>query len=78
MVDLVAMPTRIRQMKYLALAWEDLTNLQVEGQALWRKISSVICQFFLEEVITRYASVGQVIANWGEFDSDEAKNFFVK
>ena len=77
MVDLVAMPTGVGQMKYLALAREDLSN-QVEGRALRRKTSSAICQFLLEEVVTRYGCVGQIIADRGELDSDEAKQFFSK
>ena len=77
MVDIVAMPTRIRQKKYLVLAREDLTN-QVEGRALRRKTCSAICQFLLEEVFYRYKCVGQVIADWGELHSDKAKEFFVK
>ena len=77
MVDIKAMPTGIGQKKYLVLARENLTN-QVEGQALWRKTCSTICQFLLEEVFCRYKCVGQVIADWGELHSDKAKEFFVK
>ena len=61
MVDIVAMPTRIGQRKYLVLAQEDLTN-QVEDWALRR-----------EEVFCRYGCVGQVIADRGELDSDKAR-----
>jgi hypothetical protein len=77
MVDIVAMPTGIKQKKYLVLAREDLTN-QVEGRALRRKKCSAICRFLLEEVFCRYGCVGQVIADRGELDSDNAREFFAK
>jgi hypothetical protein len=77
MVDVVAMLTGIEQKKYLVLAQEDLTN-QVEGRALRRKTCSAICQFLLEEVFCRYGCVGQVIADLGELDSDNAREFFAK
>ena len=70
MLDIVAMPTRIEQRKYLLLACEDLTN-QVEGRALQKKTSTAICQFLLEEVICRYGCVEHVIADQGELDSNE-------
>ena len=77
MVDIVAMPTGIGQKKYLVLAREDLTN-QVEGRALRRKTSSTVCQFLLEEVFCRYGCVGQVIADQGKLNYDEAKVLFTK
>ena len=70
MVDIVAMPTRIGQRKYLVLARNDLTN-QVEGWALRRKTCSTVCQFLLEEVFCRYGCLGQLIADRGELDSDK-------
>ena len=77
MVDTVAMPTGIKQKKYLVLVQEDLTN-QVEGRALRRKTCSAVCQFPLEEVLCRYGCVGQVIVDGGELDSDKARGFFAK
>jgi hypothetical protein len=77
MVDVVAVPTRIGQKKHLVLAREDLTN-QVVGRALRRKTCSAICQFLLEEVFCRYGCVDQVIADRGELDSDNAREFFAK
>ena len=77
MVNIVAMPPGIGQNKYLVLAREDLTN-QVEGRALRRKTSSILCQFLLEELFYRYGSVGQVLSDQGELNSDEAKELFVK
>ena len=59
MVDIVAMPSGIRQKKYLVLAREDLTN-QVEGRALELKTCSAVCQFLLEEVFCRYGCVSSV------------------
>ena len=76
-VDIVAMPTGIRQKKYLVLAREDLTN-QIEGWALGRKMCSTVCQFLLDEVSCRYGCVGQVIADRGELESDKARGFFAK
>ena len=77
LVDIVAMPTGIRQTKYLVLDREDLTN-QVEGRALQRKTCSVVCQFLLEEVFCRYGCVGQVIVDRGELNSNKAREFFVR
>ena len=77
MVDIVAMPTGIRQKKYLVLAREDLIN-KVEGRGLRRKTCSAVCQFLFEEVFCRYGCVGQVIADRGEFDFDRAREFFTK
>ena len=77
MVDIVSMPTGIGQRKYLVLAREDLTN-QVEGRALRKKTCVAVCQFLFEEVFCRYGCVGQVVADRGELDSDEARQFFTK
>ena len=77
MVDIVAMLTGIGQKKYLVLTREDLTN-QIEGRALRRKTSSTVCQFLLEEVFCKYGCVGQVIADRGELNSNEAKKLFAK
>jgi hypothetical protein len=39
---------------------------------------TAICRFLLEEVFCRYGCVGEVIANRGELDSDNAREFFAK
>ena len=75
MVDLVTMPLGEGQMRYLVLAREDLTN-QVEGRPLRQKTTRAVCKFLLEDVICRYGCVGKIIADRGELDSDEAKEFF--
>ena len=48
-VDIVMMLTGAWQMKYLVLAREDLTN-HVDGRALWKKTTSIVCKFLLEDV----------------------------
>ena len=77
MVDLISMPLGVGQVKYLVLAREDLTN-QVEGRALRGKSTKTVCQFLLEDVICRYGCIGQVIADRGELNSEEAQCFFQK
>ena len=77
MVDIVSMPTGIGQRKYLVLAREDLSN-QVEGRALRKKTSATVCRFLLEEVFCRYGCVGQVVADRGDLNSNEARVFFGK
>ena len=57
------------------LTIEDLTN-HVEGRALRKKTTKVVCQFLLEDVICHYGCVGKIIADRGELDSDEAREFF--
>ena len=74
-VDLVTMPLGIWQMRYVALAREDLTN-QVEGRALRTKSTESICKFLLEDVICRYGCIGKITADRGELDADEAREFF--
>ena len=75
MVDLVTMPLGEGQMRYLVLAREDLTN-QVEGRPIRQKTTRAISKFLLEDVICGYGCVGTIIADKGELDSDEAKEFF--
>jgi hypothetical protein len=75
MVDIVTMPMGRWQMKYLVLAREDLTN-QVKGRALRSKETSSVCKFLLEDVICRYGCVGKIVADRGELDANEAKEFF--
>ena len=75
MLDIVVMPLRIWQMKYLVLAREDLTN-QVEGRALRNKTTSAVCRFVLEDVICRYGCLGKIVADRGELDTNDAKEFY--
>ena len=75
MVDIVAMPMGASQKKFLVLAREDLTN-QVEGRALRSKTTSAVCQFILEDIICRYGCIGKIVADRGELNSDEAREFF--
>ena len=75
MVDIVVMPMGVGKKKSLVLAREDLTN-QVEGRALRSKTTSTICQFILEDIVCRYGCVGKIVADRGELNSDEAKEFF--
>ena len=75
LVDIVVMLMGLWQMRYLVLAREDLTN-QVEGRALRNKTTSAVCKFLLEDVICRYGCVGKIVADRGELDANEAKEFF--
>ena len=68
MVDLVTMLMGVGQMRYLVLALEDLTS-QVEGRAFLTKMTAVVCQFLIEEVVCRYGCMGKIIANRGELDA---------
>jgi hypothetical protein len=74
-VDIVMMPQGIWQMKYLVLAREDLTN-HVEGRAIRMKTTAMICKFILEDIICHCGCVGKIIADRGELDSQEARDFF--
>ena len=62
---------------HVLLGWEDLMN-QEEGRVLRRKTSYAVCRFLLEEVFCRNRSIGQVIADRGELNSNEAKKLFAK
>ena len=74
-IDLVIMPPGIWGMRYLVLAKEELSNF-VEGRALRTKNTEGICRFILEDIFSRYGSVGQMRADRGELDVVEARNFF--
>ena len=76
-VDLVIMLVGLWKMRYLVLAWEDLSN-QVEGRALKTKAIEGVCKFLLEDVICRYGWVGKIIVDRGELNTAEAKEFFEK
>ena len=75
MIDLVAMPPGIWGMKYLVLAREELSNF-VEGRALRTKGTEGICRFILEDIFSRYGSIGHMKADRGELDATEAREFF--
>lgn len=74
-IDLVAMPTGIWGMKYLVLAREELSNY-VEGRALRTKTTEAVCRFILEDIFSRYGSIGRMRADRGELDAAEAREFF--
>jgi len=74
-IDLVMMPLGIWGMKYLVLAREELSNF-VEGRALRTKTTEGVCRFILEDIFSRYGSIGQMRADRGELDVVEARNFF--
>jgi hypothetical protein len=75
MIDLVAMPNAMWGMKYLVLAREELSNF-VEGRALRTKTTENVCRFILEDIFSRYGSIGQMRADRGELNAAEAKEFF--
>ena len=62
-------------MKYLVLEKEELSNF-VEGRALRTKSTKGVCRFILEEIFSRYGTIGRMRANRGELDAVEATNFF--
>jgi hypothetical protein len=75
MIDLVAMPLGLWGMKYLVLAREEHSNF-VEGRALRTKATEGICKFILEDIFSRYGSIGKMRADRGELDAAEAREFF--
>ena len=62
-------------MKYLVLAREELSNF-VEGRALRTKSTEGVCRFILEDIFSRYGTIGRMRADRGELDAAEATNFF--
>ena len=74
-IDLVAMPSGLWSMKYLVLAREELSNF-VEGRALRTKSTEGVCRFILEDIFSRYGSIGRMRADRGELDAAEARSFF--
>jgi len=74
-IDLVAMPLGLWGMKYLVLAREELSNY-VEGRALRTKTTEGVCRFILEDIFSRYGSIGRMRADRGELDAAEARDFF--
>jgi hypothetical protein len=75
MIDLVSMPLGLWGMKYLVLAREELSNF-VEGRALRTKSTEGVCRFILEDIFSRYGSIGRMRADRGELDAEEAREFF--
>lgn len=74
-IDLVAMPSGLWEMKYLVLAREELSNF-VEGRALRTKSTEGVCRFILEDIFSRYGTIGRMRADRGELDAEEARQFF--
>jgi hypothetical protein len=74
-IDLVAMPLGLWEMKYLVLAREELSNF-VEGRALRTKSTEGVYRFILEDIFSRYGTIGKMRADREELDAVEAKNFF--
>ena len=74
-IDLVVMPLGLWGMMYLVLAREELSNF-VEGRALRTKSTEGVCRFILEDIFTRYSTIGRMRADRGELDVAEATSFF--
>ena len=73
-IDLVAMPLGLWGMKYLVLAMEELSNY-VEGRALRTKTTRGVCSFILEDIFSKYDSIGRMKADRGELHSTKARGF---
>jgi hypothetical protein len=72
-IDLIAMPSRLWNMKYLILVREELSNF-VEGKALRTKSTEGICRFILEDIFNRYGNIGKMRVDQGELDEAEINN----
>jgi hypothetical protein len=59
------------------LAREDLSNY-VERRALTSTHTKQVCQFILEDIISRHGCLYQIRADRKELDADEATTFFDK
>jgi hypothetical protein len=62
-------------MKYLVLAREEFSNF-VEGRALRTKSTEGVYRFILEDIFSRYGTIGRMRADRKELDAVEARNFF--
>ena len=62
-------------MKYLVLAREELSNY-VEGRALRTKTTEGVCRFILEDIFSKYGSIGRMRVERGELSATEARVFF--
>ena len=74
-IDLVAMPLELWDMKYLVLAREELSKF-VEGRALRTKYTEGVCRFILKDIFSRYNTIDRMRADQGELDVVEATSFF--
>jgi hypothetical protein len=61
--------------RYLILAREDVTDW-VEGRALHDTKAREWCSFIFEDVICRYGTIRELVADRGELASEEARQFF--
>lgn len=64
-------------MRYLMLAREDLSSY-VEERVLMTIKTNEICQFVLEDIISRHGYFHQMRADRGKMDTKEVIEFFVK
>ena len=48
----------------------------MHGRTLPNKTTVVVCRFLIEEVVCPYGCVGKIVANQGEFNTQEAKELF--
>ena len=74
-LDLVTMPRSSENYRYIVIAREDLSNY-VEARALRTKTTSNVCSFILYEIISRYGAIGELRADNGELNAEEARTFF--
>jgi hypothetical protein len=68
------MPLGFWGKKYIVLAREKFSNY-VEGIALRTKTTEGLCRFILEDIFSKYGSIGRMKVNQGELDA-KAKYFF--
>ena len=73
-VDIVVMP-KANGFRYLIMAREDVTDW-VEGRALRDCKAKSWCRFIFEDIICRYGTISNIVADRGELASDEAKEYF--
>jgi hypothetical protein len=71
------MPLGVQGAKYLVLAKEDISNY-VEGRALTSTHTEQVCQFILEDIISRHGCFYRMREDRKELDVDEATTFFDK
>ena len=73
-INLVAIPSRMWDMKYLILAKKKLSNF-VEGTILGTKSTKGVCRFILEDIFSKYGTIDRMKADQGEVDAAEARSF---
>jgi hypothetical protein len=71
------MPKEVRGARYLVLAIEDLLSYS-EGRALTSNKTEAICRFIMGDIMARSGYFDCMKADNGEFNADEATNFFKK